>query len=374
MNHLFPIAFLSLLATTLPCQEQLRPRVRDLGLEIGIMQTGKYNAITDVSGVQVGHVTLASGEKIRTGITAIIPHQGNIFRSKVPAAIIVGNAYGKLVGFTQVEELGELETPIVLTNTLSVWTAADAITDFILDLPGNESVRSINPVVGETNDGTLNDIRGRHVTKENVRQAIEKARGGRVEEGSVGAGTGTICFGWKGGIGTSSRKLTVHLGGHTVGVLVQTNFDGILKIDGVPVGKELGRHFLKDELTDGSCMIVVATDAPLDAHALKRLARRALFGLARTGSAMTHGSGDYVIAFSTSEKVRMHIDSAGLQSQEVLPQRELSPFFQAVMEATEEAIYNSLLRATTVTGNGRTAEALPIENMKDILRKYGRIE
>ncbi len=374
MNRLLSVAFLSLVTIVLHCQEQQRPRVRDIGLKVGILATGVHNAITDVPGVRVGHVTLASGDKIRTGVTAIIPHGGNIFRSKIPAAIVVGNGFGKLVGFTQVEELGELETPIVLTNTLSVWTAADAIVEFVLNVPGNESVRSINPVVGETNDGTLNDIRGRHVTRDAVLQALERAEGGAVEEGSVGAGTGTICFGWKGGVGTSSRILTTQMSTYTIGVLVQTNFGGTLQIDGVPIGKELGRFGLKGQVNDGSCMIVVATDAPLDARALKRLARRALAGLARTGSAMTHGSGDYVIAFSTAEQVRIPLDSPRLQKQDVLPQKELSPLFQGVIEATEEAIYNSLLKATTTTGNGRTVEALPIEEVKEILRKYGRID
>lgn len=374
MKWSISLVVLSLFPAVLHCQEGSRPRARDLGLKIGLLEPGKHNAITDVLGIQVGHVTLRTDDKIRTGVTTIIPHRENTFQSKVPAAIIVGNGFGKLVGFTQVEELGELETPIVLTNTLSVWTAAEAIADFILDLPENESVRSINPVVGETNDGTLNDIRARYVKKEHVLQALKDAREGPVDEGSVGAGTGTTCFGWKGGIGTSSRRLPELLGGYTVGVLVQSNFDGVLQIDGVPVGEELGRYFLRDELSEGSCMIVVATDAPLEASALRRVARRALFGLARTGSAMTHGSGDYVIAFSTSEKVRIDFDSVRLRKQEVLPQTELSPLFQAVIEATEEAIYNSLLKASTTTGNGRTVEALPIEKLKEILRKYGRIE
>lgn len=374
MNRLLSVAFLSLFAFVLHCQEQQRPRVRDIGLKVGILETGAHNAITDVPGVRVGHVTLAGGDKIRTGVTAIIPHGENIFRSKIPAAIVVGNGFGKLVGFTQVEELGELETPIVLTNTLSVWTAADAIVEFVLNVPGNESVRSINPVVGETNDGTLNDIRGRHVTRDAVLQALERAEGGAVEEGSVGAGTGTICFGWKGGVGTSSRILTTQMSTYTIGVLVQTNFGGTLQIDGVPIGKELGRFGLKGQVKDGSCMIVVATDAPLDARALKRLARRALAGLARTGSAMTHGSGDYVIAYSTAEQLRIPLDSPRLRKQDVLPQKALSPLFQGVIEATEEAIYNSLLKATTTTGSGRTVEALPIERVKEILRKYGRID
>ena len=363
---LFPVVLLS--------QTQDRLRARDLGLTLGVLPTGVLNAMTDVHGVQVGHVTLLEGDSVRTGVTAVVPHEGNTFQSKVPAAIIVGNGFGKLIGLSQVEELGELESPIVLTNTLSVWVAAQAVADYLLGLPGNELVRSVNPVVGETNDGILNDIRRSHVTKDHVREALRRARSGAVEEGCVGAGTGTVCFGWKGGIGTSSRKLPDQMGGYTVGVLVQTNFSGILQIDGVPVGRELGRYFLDDLSDGGSCMIVVATDAPLDAPELKRLARRSLFGLARTGSAMTHGSGDYVIAFSTSRRVRREAGRAGsLRSQEVLPLEQLSPLFEAVIEATEEAIYNSLFKATTTTANGLTVEALPIDRVKSVLRKYGRI-
>lgn len=380
MKH--PALFLTLIVLTnssMCLSQDRRPRISDLGIKIGIFKSGKLNAITDVAGLRVGHTTLIEGDSVRTGITAILPHGGNMFKEKVPGAIIVGNGFGKLVGFTQVEELGQIETPIVLTNTLSVWTAADAVAEYVLALPGNENVRSVNPVVGETNDGTLNDIRGRHVKKEDVLEAIRNTHAGDVEEGSVGAGTGTICFGWKGGIGTSSRLLPPALGGYTLGVLVQTNYGGILDIAGVPVGKELDKfpwqNGLNYDTSGGSCMIVVATDAPLTSHELKRLARRALLALGRTGSAMSHGSGDYVIAFSTAEEVRIHSDSRVVQHTTILPQEQLSPLFQAVVEATEEAIYNSLFAATTVTGRGgTTVEALPIERVKEILTRYGRMK
>lgn len=370
----------------LSSEAQQRPRAREVGLRIGIFKTGKYNTITDVVGVRVGHETLLQGDSIRTGVTAILPHAGNIFREKVPAAIYVGNGFGKLVGYTQVEELGQLETPIVLTNTLSVWEAANCIVECMLALPGNESVRSINPVVGETNDGYLNDIRGRHIKQEHVLKAIQDAKDTEVQEGCVGAGTGTVCFGWKGGIGSSSRVLPPSLGGYVVGVLVQTNYGGILDIDGVPIGKELGQHYLKERLRyppeggltphdGGSCMIVVATDAPLTAHHLKRLAKRATLALGRTGSSMSNGSGDYVIAFSTSKEVRIYSDSVGMRSQKVLAEDDLSPLFQAVVEATEEAIYSSLFRATTMTGmGGRKISALPLEKVVEILRRYGKIK
>lgn len=346
-----------------------RPRLRDLGIQIGVMPPGLQNAITDVPGVRVGHCTLRSGNNIRTGVTAILPHAGNPFRQKVPAAIVVGNGFGKLVGLSQVEELGTLETPIVLTNTLSVFTAADAIVQYVLSLPGNSDVRSINPVAGETNDGLLNDIRARAVTGDDVLQAIRAARSGPVEEGSVGAGTGTRCFGFKGGIGTASRSLPDSVGPHTIGVLVQSNFDGLLTVGGAPVGKELDRPVVEVPNTkadqDGSCMIVVATDAPLDARQLKRLARRALFGLAGTGSSMAHGSGDYVIAFSTQIAER----------DKSLRDEQLSPIFQAVREATEEAILNSLLRATTTTGfQGRTVPAIPVDRLVEICRHYRVIQ
>ncbi len=357
----------SLILGVVICSAQERLRLQELGVSVGIFARGNLNAITDVPGVRVGQVTLIRGDSVRTGVTAIIPHPGNLFQNKVPAAIHVGNGFGKLIGFSQVEELGQIETPLVLTNTLSVWDAANGLVDYMLSLPGNENVRSINPIVGETNDGSLNDIRGRHVTRADVIRAIQSASGGPVEEGSVGAGTGTVSFGWKGGIGTSSRVLPASLGKFTVGVLVQTNYGGILTCAGAPVGTELEKHAWKgslDESSGGSCIIVVATDAPITASQLRRLARRAPLALGRTGSAMSHGSGDYVIAFS----------APGLNSAS-LADSHLSPLFQAVVEATEEAVYNSLLRATTVKGiGGRTVEALPIAELRRILKKYGILQ
>lgn len=357
-----------------------RPRAREIGLSFGIFQPGPLNAITDVTGVRVGHRTIVVGQGIRTGVTAILPHPGNIFQEKLPAAVEVGNGFGKLTGSTQIDELGTLETPIVLTNTLSVFTAADALIEWTLSRKGNESVRSVNPLAAETNDGYLNDIRKRHVTREDVLNAIAAARGGPVKEGCVGAGTGTRCLGWKGGIGTSSRRLPTSLGGHTVGVLVQTNFGGILTIAGAPVGKELGRYYLSDvvnaETPDGgSCVIVVATDAPLDARQLGRVAKRALLGLAAVGSPMTHGSGDYVIAFSVAKTARPGRGSATQpQSRPLLADEAISPLFQATHEATEEAIVNSLLAATTITGfRGRTTEAIPVDRVIDICKRYGAI-
>jgi D-aminopeptidase len=367
---------LSFVAAMSQAQSNGRLRLRDLGVEIGIFRTGGLNAITDVAGVSVGHSTIVRGDSVRTGVTAILPHGGNLFQEKVPAAVYVGNGFGKLVGTTQVEELGQIETPILLTNTLSVWDVANGVVDYMLRLQGNENVRSINPVVGETNDGGLNDIRGRHVTRQHALQAILGATSGPVPEGSVGAGTGTICFGWKGGIGTSSRLLPSSLGGFAVGVIVQTNYGGVLDIAGVPVGKELGRYSYRNDVGnpgDGSCMMVVATDAPLNSQQLKRLARRATLALGRTGSAMSHGSGDYVIAFSTSQNVRIQPDDQRIESIPRLREDDLSPLFQAVVESTEEAIYNSLLQATSVKGHrGIEAEALPIEKVRDVFRKYGR--
>jgi len=342
-----------------------RQRVRELGITPGILPIGEWNAITDIAGVKVGHVTLIEGDDIRTGVTAILPHGGNIYQEKVPAGIVLGNGFGKLMGSTQVEELGEIETPIVLTNTLAVPVAAEALIEWTLAQPGNEEVRSVNPIVGETNDGWLNDIRRRAVTKESVLDAIAEAESGPVEEGCVGAGTGTVCFGWKGGIGTSSRLLPKSLGGFTVGALVQSNFGGVLQVDGIPVGKELGQFYLKKELddasADGSIMIVIATDAPVSDRNLKRLARRGLAGLARTGASMSHGSGDYVIAFSTAEEVRRTTERRRkVWAYPELPNDLVSPLFQAVIEATEEAIYNSLCMATTMIGyKGRIVEALP---------------
>jgi D-aminopeptidase len=359
-------------------QSNDRPRLRDLGVEVGIFRTGTLNAITDVPGIRVGQVTLNEGEDVRTGVTAILPHGGNLFREKVPAAVYVGNGFGKLLGVTQVEELGQIETPILLTNTLSVWDVADGIVDYMLALPGNENVRSINPVVGETNDGGLNDIRGRHVKREHAVEAIRAATSGPVAEGCVGAGAGTICFGWKGGIGTSSRVLPPSLGGFSVGVLVQTNYGGVLDIAGVPIGKELGRYSFRNQLNypgDGSCMMVIATNAPLNSHQLKRLAKRATLALGRTGSSMSNGSGDYVIAFSTAAEVRIRIDANKMQQVPRLGEDDVSPLFQAVVEATEESIYNSLLKATSVKGyGGREIEALPIEKVKDLLKKYGKLK
>ncbi|HUJ19934.1 MAG TPA: P1 family peptidase [Bryobacteraceae bacterium] len=346
-------------------QEQ-RPRARDVGITVGILPSGPLNAITDVSGVLVGHATLVRGDDIRTGVTAVLPHAGNLFREKVPGAVFVGNGFGKLTGSTQVNELGEIETPILLTSTLNVPRVADALLDYMLSLPGNEEVRSINPLVAETNDGYLNDIRGRHVGRAEVFAAIQSARSGPVEEGAVGAGTGTMAFGFKGGIGTASRRIPASLGGYTVGVLAQTNFGGVLTIAGAPVGRELGRYYLKNELdgagsrnpADGSVIVVIATDAPVEHRNLERLAARSMMGLARAGSAASNGSGDYAIAFSVAS-------GSGTISNDAM-----SPLFLAVIEATEEAVYNSMFRATTMKGNGHTVEALPLERTAEILRKY----
>lgn len=350
---------------------------RDYGIEIGIYETGKNNAITDVSGVKVGHTTLIKGDSIRTGVTAILPYDGNIFMHKVPAAIYIANGFGKLTGCSQVEELGEIETPIILTNTLSVPTAADALIDYVLSIGNNKKyVRSINPIVGETNDGSLNDIQGRHITKENVIEAIENATSGVIEQGSVGAGTGTICFGYKGGIGTSSRVLPKEKGGYTVGVLVQTNYGGNLTIAGIPVGIELKNR--KDlNSGDGSCMIIVATDAPLTSRNLKRLAKRAMFGVAKTGGHCSNGSGEYVIAFSTVEELRIPYyspDNIFLDRKE-LRNDKITPLFEAVNEATEEAVINSLFAAETMIGrNGLEIKSIPIEKTIEILKEYNRIK
>lgn len=355
-----------------------KPRPRTLGIKIGVLPTGKLNAITDVMGVRVGHTTLVQGDSVRTGVTAILPDSGNLFQYKIPAAIYVGNGFGKLAGSTQVEELGNLETPIILTNTLSVPTAADALMDYTLAQKGNEQVRSVNTLVGETNDGGLNDIRGRHVRKAHVLQAIAAASNGNVPEGNVGAGNGTRCFGFKGGIGTASRKLPKNLGTYTIGVLVQTNFGGVLQIDGVPVGQELGKYVFKEQIEqsgDGSCMIVVATDAPLDARNLKRLAKRAMLGLGKTGGIASNGSGDYVIAFSTAKNLRVPFQmSQPLLAAEVLHNEAISPLFLAVIEATEEAIINALFAAETTRANGITAEELPVDKVLEIMKKYNRIQ
>ena len=355
-----------------------KPRARDLGISIGVLPTGTLNAITDVAGVRVGHTTIIKSDSVRTGVTAILPHDGNLFQQKVPAAIYTGNGFGKLAGVTQVQELGTIETPIILTNTLSVSTAMNAVIDYTLQQRGNELVRSVNAIVGETNDGGLNDIRGRHVKNEDVWAAIKNAKNGKVQEGSVGAGTGTICFGFKGGIGTASRKLPITLGGYTVGVLVQTNFGGVLQIDGVPIGEELKKFYLSNELNspeDGSCMIVVATNAPLDSRNLERLAKRAFMGLAKTGGIAHNGSGDYVIAFSTDSANRiLHEIKKPLQAFELLHNDAVSPLFMAAIEATEEAIINSLFTATSTTANGNTADALPMDKVLSILKKYNRIK
>jgi D-aminopeptidase len=368
-------------------QEAKRPRAREAGVEVGILPPGPLNAITDVGGVMVGHQTQVRGDNVRTGLTVILPHNGNLFREKVPGAVFIGNAFGKLAGSTQVNELGEIETPIMLTSTLNVPRVADATIDYMLALPGNEDVQSINPLVGETNDGYLNDIRGRHVGREDVFAAIKSARGGQVEEGTVGAGTGTVAFGFKGGIGTSSRKLPASLGGYTVGVLVQSNFGGILTINGAPVGRELGKYYLKDQLSmtnpvvsdnsaDGSIIIVIATDAPIDHRNLQRLAARSMMGLARTGASGSNGSGDYAIAFSVAPELRIrNLLRTGDKKLGISPLSNdaMSPLFLAVIEATEEAIYNSLFRATTITGRGRKVEALPIDRTLEILRKHGAV-
>jgi D-aminopeptidase len=372
------LLFLLMGQTVSQAQDAKRPRARDAGVIVGVLPTGPLNAITDVAGVSIGHGTIIRGDNVRTGVTAVLPHGGNLFREKVPGAVFIGNAFGKLAGSTQVNELGEIETPIMLTSTLNVPRVADATIDYMLALAGNEAVQSINPLVGETNDGYLNDIRGRHAGRDEVFAAIKNARGG--------AGTGTVAFGFKGGIGTSSRKLPASLGGYTVGVLVQTNFGGILTINGAPVGRELGRYYLKDELEksspatppnnpDGSIIIVIATDAPIDHRNLQRLAARSMSGLARTGASGSNGSGDYAIAFSTAESVRLRANNnRAPQATQLLANDAMSPLFLAVIEATEEAIYNSLFRATTVSGRGHTVEALPIERTLEILRKYNAIK
>ncbi|MCP3957231.1 MAG: P1 family peptidase [bacterium] len=409
---LVAVALAAALATAAAGQGQHRPRIRDLGVRPGVLPTGELNAITDVAGVRVGHQTVRKGKSVRTGVTAIVPHGGDLFRYKTPAAVYVGNGFGKAAGFLQVAELGTLETPIVLTNTLSVGRAVEAVIDWTLAQPNNQDVRSVNAVVGETNDGYLNDITGMYVRKKHVIAAIESAQVGPVAEGSVGAGTGTSAFGWKGGIGTSSRKLPPSLGSYTVGVLVQTNFGGVLTVDGAPVGEELGQYSFREELEamaayaaeqvaaaaakeaaaaaakeadsapedsapvdstpaesgDGSCMIVVATDAPLSPRNLERVARRAVLGLARTGSFLSNGSGDFVIAFTTKNRTRA--DAAGVRRIEDLPNNRMSPIFLATVEAVEEAVYNSLTRATTVKGyKGHVREAIPIRDLRQALKR-----
>jgi D-aminopeptidase len=366
-----------LLAVSAPLHSEPNPRPRLAGIIFGILPAGPLNAITDVAGVKVGHVTLIEGTNVRTGVTAILPHGGNLYQDKVPAGFAVGNAFGKFMGSTQVQELGEIETPILLTNTLSVPEVAAGIIDWTLRRPGNEEVRSVNAVVGETNDGYLNDIRGRHVTPAHAIAAIEASRDGPVQEGAVGAGTGTVAFGWKGGIGTSSRKLPQSFGGWTVGVLIQTNYGGVLSVAGVPVGQALGRYYLKDELAksnaDGSVIIVLATDAPLSDRNLERLARRAFLGIARTGSPMTNGSGDYAIAFSTSPDVRRTPERRSKPATIAdLPNDQVSPLFEAAVEATEEAVINSLFAATPIDGNGHHVDALPVDQVIKLYRRARR--
>ncbi len=364
------LIFASLLTIPLDAQQ----RARELGVAPGIFPTGTYNAITDVTGVLVGHTTIIEGDSVRTGVTAILPHEDNPYLERVPAAMVVGNGYGKLIGLSQVNELGELETPILLTCTLCVWRAADAMVEWMLALPGMEDVRSLNAAVGETNDGWLNDIRSRPVRPEHVVAALESAVGGPVPEGSVGAGTGTIAFGWKGGIGSASRVLPSELGGWTVGILVQSNYGGVLQVLGAPVGKELNqyafRRFVDADAGDGSIMVVVATDAPLDHRNLERLADRALFGVARTGSSASNGSGDYVIAFATHPDVRRG-SARGVGQVADLANASMSALFQGVIEATEEAIYNSMFMATAVTGPRGTVEPLPLDRLRTILVEYG---
>lgn len=377
----FSTAWLLAVFVSLPLmsETQAQQRPRDLGIVIGVLPVGENNAITDVVGVKVGHFTLTEGDNVRTGATAILPFDGNVFQTKVPAAIYLGNAFGKLVGYTQVKELGNLETPILLTNTLAVADAAKALVQYTLTQPGNENVGSVNPLVGETNDSYLNDIRSFPLQPSHFSEALAVAKSGPLEEGNVGAGTGTICFGYKGGIGTSSRKLPESLGGYTVGVLVQTNFGGSLTIDGEAVDEALGRYpFKKDILgsADGSCMIVVATDAPLDARNLERLAKRAMLGLGRAGGIASNGSGDYVIAFSTAEGLRVPYSSPQpVLQQNVLSNDHMTPLFMAAIEATEESIVNSLWAAESMTGfQGRTVEALPKEQVLELLRKSGKVK
>jgi D-aminopeptidase len=376
-NFVLFALIISLMGKITNSQESARPSPREIGIEVGILPTGKLNAITDVAGVKVGHKTVWQGETVRTGVTVILPHGDNLFLEKVPAAVYIGNGFGKLAGSTQVEELGNLETPVALTNTLGVPVTVSALIRYTLHQPGNMFVTSVNALVGETNDGWLNDIRGMHVTEADIKEAIESAKEGPVEEGSVGAGTGTMCFGFKGGIGTSSRKISDESGRYMVGVLVQTNFGGDLTINGAPVGREL-KKIQSDESAgrqkeDGSCMIVVATDAPLSPHNLQRLAKRAILGLGRTGSSMSNSSGDYVIAFSTAYRIphRSKILDPPIS---FVANDNMSNLFQAVVEATEEAVYNSLFKATSVRGRaGHTGVAIPVDEVLEICRRYNAV-
>ena len=376
MRSLF-LALAAVLVTGAAHATEPRPRPRLAGITFGILPTGRFNAITDVAGVKVGQVTIIEGANIRTGVTAILPHGGNLYQDKVPAGFAVGNAYGKFMGSTQIKELGEIETPILLTNTLNVPEAAAGVIEWTLKQPGNADVRSVNAVVGETNDGTLNDIRARRVRPADAVAAIESAREGPILEGAVGAGTGTIAFSWKGGIGTSSRKLPANLGGWTVGVLVQTNYGGVLQVAGVPVGQALGQYFLKDQLSqasgDGSCIVVIATDAPLSDRNLERLAHRGLLGIARTGSPMTNGSGEYAVAFSTNADVRRTAERRAYPNAVIdLPNEQMSPLFEAAVEAAEEAAINSLFAATPMDGNGKHIDALPVDQVIKLYKRARR--
>ncbi len=369
---------LATVAQDRPGSDAPRPRARDLPIAPGVFAPGPLNAITDVAGVRVGHFTLDIDDRVRTGVTVVVPHAGNLFQEKVAGAVFVGNAFGKLAGSTQVDELGTIETPIALTNTLSVGAVVEGLVKWTLNQPGNGDVRSVNALVGETNDSGLNDIRALDLRPEHVIGALSAAREGPVEEGSVGAGRGTRAFGWKGGIGSSSRRLEARYGGYTVGVLLQSNFGGVLTMNGAPVGKELGRYSYApatggDDHGDGSCLIVVATDAPLDARDLKRLAARAVFGLARTGSSYSNGSGDYAIAFSTAPELRVRFGAGAPQSRTLLPADGVSPLFQAALEATEEAVYNSLLKATPVKSRAGSADAIPVDRVRAALRKYNML-
>lgn len=370
------LLLISLLSISSNLNAQERLRARDYGIKIGILTPGRFNSITDVDQVSVGHSTLIESDSIRTGVTMIIPHQDDLFKQRVPAAVYVGNGYGKALGFTQIDELGEIETPIGLTNTLSIHTVANGITDYVLR--GNESARSVNPVVGETNDGQLNDIRGRHITIDHVYEAIGRATSGYIKEGNVGAGTGSRALGYKGGIGTSSRVLPNEMGGYTVGVLVQSNFGGILEIDGAPIGEELNNHYMANQVpydVDGSVMIIVATDAPITSRNLKRLAKRAFLGIAGVGGFASNGSGDYVIAFSTNEKVRVNMSERNRENEiTVLDNNAMTPLFLAAVEATEEAIINSLFAAEDLEGHRINQKALPIPEVLEILKKYRVIE
>lgn len=374
----FAAVAVSALSTTLLADE--RPRARDVGLVVGIFPTGQHNAITDVDGVRVGHTTKIAGDDIRTGVTAIIPASGNLYTHPIPAWVHVGNGYGKMIGETQVREFGEIETPILLTCTLCVWSAANALKEWVYEQPGMGE-HTVNPVVGETNDGRVNNMWADPVQRDEVFAALAAADTGPVEEGSVGAGTGTQAFGWKGGIGTSSRVLPDSLGGYTIGVLVQTNYGGILTINGAPVGRELDTYPYGEDITDaradsadGSIMMVVATDAPLTARNLDRIGLRAMMGLARTGSYASNGSGDYVVAFSTHPSVRRPRESDAPVSSDVLVNASMSPLFAATAEATEEAIYNAIFKATTVTSARGTLEAIPVEDLVRILKKYRALE